>query len=182
MKSKRKSIIIIMGVLIVAVLAISFVNVFSLTSNSFWEMSIAQALTLLVAIVVAFWAVQRKNDERKIKEQIEVITNKIQKIVTAEHFCNFNSIKDSEDAQKTFTMNTRKLKNCIEILKEYSKFINVKDEITYIDERVKEYKEFVSEKVGDLDYLKKSETSLRRYAENIDSKCDSIVLKIYSEF
>lgn len=168
-------------VLIIAVIAMSCVNIFVLHNNNFWEMSAAQALTLLVAIVIAFWATQRKNDERKIKEQIEKITEKIQAEVSSPDFVSFNISSDPSEVQKTITMTTRKLRNAVDILRAYSKKLDIIGEVKYIEDQIKGYSDFVSVKVGDLDYLSKSETHLRMYAENINSKCDYIILKLYTE-
>lgn len=38
---------------------------------------------------------------------------------------------------------------------------------------------FISDHLNDFDYLSKSETHLRKLSENIDSKCDQIVVKLY---
>ena len=37
----------------------------------------------------------------------------------------------------------------------------------------------VSEHCEDLEYLNKSESTLKKYADNIDNKCDSIILDLY---
>lgn len=161
------------------VIIIAIVNIFFLHNSSFWEMSIVQALTLLVAILIAFWATQRKTDERKIKDQIEKITEKIQSDVSSPDFFAFNTADDSSEVQKRITMTTRKLTNCIGILQKYCQAIDINEEVQYIEDQVKGYRDFVSEKVGDLDYLAKSETHLRMYAENINSKCDRIISKLY---
>lgn len=181
MKKIDRILIIIEALLVLAVLVMAVINIFVLHNSDFWEISIAQVLTLLVAIVVAFWATQRKNDKRKIKEQIEKITEKIQMEVSSPDFVNFDVNSNPEEVQKRITMATRKLTNCINILWEYSKILDISEEIRYIEDQIKGYRDFVSVKVGDLDYLSKSETHLRKYAENINSKCDFIISQLYTK-
>lgn len=66
-----------------------------------------------------------------------------------------------------------------ECYREYGKQLGFQDDVKYIDEQFTEYKSFVSDHLNDLDYLSKSETQLRKYSENIDSKCDQIIVKFY---
>ena len=167
--------------LILAVIVMAGINIFILHNSEFWEISIAQVLTLLVAIVVAFWAVQRKTDERKIKEQMEKVTEKIQSNVSSPDFVIFSVNDDPAEVQKRITMTTRRLTNCINILEGYSKILNIAEETKYIEDQLRGYRDFISVKVGDLDYLSKSETHLRKYADNISSKCDYIILKLYTQ-
>ncbi|MCM1363699.1 MAG: hypothetical protein NC215_01815 [Ruminococcus sp.] len=78
-------------------------------------------------------------------------------------------------------MTIRMIKNCTAVLQEYSEYINIKNEVAYINEQVRGYNDFVSVKVGDLDYLSKSESHLRLYSENINSKCDRIILNLFTK-
>ena len=177
----KKNIIRVIEIgLIVFVVVVAAVNLIFLNNKAFWEVSISQVLTLLVAIVIAFWAAQKKTDERKIKEQIEKITNKIQTVIEDPKFILFNSTDNPDEVQKRITMSTRKLSNGIDVLREYGKSIDISAEVEYIAEQVRGYNDLVSVKINDLDYLSKSESHLRMYAENINSKCDYIIMKLYT--
>ena len=149
MKKKKDVTFWIERVAVAVVVIIVVINIFVIQNNEYFKISIGQTLTLIVAIVIAFWATQKKTDIRKI--------------------------------QKRITMTTRKLKNSINVLNEYSKKIEIKDEVHYIEEQVKGYDNLVSVHISDLDYLSKSEIDLRRYAENINSKCEYLILKLYTQ-
>ena len=82
-------------------------------NEDFLKISIGQILTLLIAIGIAFWATQRKNDERKTKEQIEKIIERIRNIILNQNFYSFETINDSNNAPKIFTINVKKLKNSL---------------------------------------------------------------------
>ena len=64
-------------------------------------------------------------------------------------------------------------------MQQYSKSLGFEEDVKYIETEFKEYKEMVSEHIEDLDYLSKTESRFRRFSENIDSKCDVIILSLY---
>ena len=179
-KKKDVTFWIVLGAIAVVVVFV-IINIFVIKNDEFLKISIGQTLTLIVAIVIAFWATQRKTDMRKIKEQVDIITSNIQSVVSSSDFITFQTTDQPDDVQKRITMTIRKLKNSINVLNEYSKKIEIKDEVHYIEEQVKGYDDFVSVHISDLDYLSKSETHLRKYAENINSKCEYIILKLYTQ-
>ena len=85
-------------------------------NSSFWSVSIAQILTLIIAVGVAFFATQYKADERKQKEHAENIVLKIQAAVSDDHFVHISC----EDNPKDITINNRKINNAIDLLKQYA--------------------------------------------------------------
>ena len=181
MKKKKDVTFWIVIVAVAVVVIIVVINIFVIQNNEYFKISIGQTLTLIVAIVIAFWATQKKTDIRKIKEQVETIISNIQTVVSSSDFITFQVSDKPEAVQKRITMTTRKLKNSINVLNEYSKKIEIKDEVHYIEEQVKGYDNLVSVHITDLDYLSKSEIDLRRYAENINSKCEYLILKLYTQ-
>ena len=72
MSKMRKRIIIIMEIaILLLIVGVGIYN--AVTNNSFWNVTIAQLLTPLIALFFAFWATQYKNDQRKAKENAEKI-------------------------------------------------------------------------------------------------------------
>ena len=67
-------------------------------------------------------------------------------------------------------------------MKKYNKnnVFNILKEIEYIERQVTEYNEFVSEKITNSNYLFNSKIYLRNIAGNIESKCDYIIVKLYT--
>jgi len=146
---------------------------------SFWSASITQVLTLLVTIGVAFWATQYKNDLRKMKENAENVIEKLQAIVSNEQFYSIPADGDLSEIQKNINSTNRKINNCIDILEQYGSNLKFKEEINYIRKEFETYKTRTGEHIQDLYYLSKSEGEFRRIAENIDTKCDFIILSLY---
>lgn len=143
------------------------------------SVSVAQILTLLVALCIAFWATQYKNDQRKAKEHAERMLLKLQQIVTDEQFYSIPVDGNIEIVQKNINTTNRKISNYINVLKDHGKVLHFYTEITYIETEFSKYKEKVGEHIGDLDYLSKTESEFRRIADNIDSKCESIIILFY---
>lgn len=78
-------------------------------------------------------------------------------------------------------MMCRKLSNCIDVLKEYNDSFDIQGDIDYLYSQYKEYNDFVSEKLIKVDELNTSESQLKlkKYSENIDSRCDRILATLY---
>ena len=64
-------------------------------------------------------------------------------------------------------------------MKKYGEDFGFKDDIDYLEKETINYKTFVSEHISNMEYLEESESQLRRYSANIDSKCDQIIAKLY---
>jgi hypothetical protein len=148
-------------------------------NDDFWKVNAAQALTLILTICIAFWATQLKNDVRKKKEHAEQILKKIQAIVNNDGFYYVSAESDAIETKKRMTMTFRSLNNSIDLLKKYGQELGFKVDAEYIEKEFKDYRDFVSEHITDVDYLSRSESTLRKHSENIDNKCDIIIWGLY---
>lgn len=169
--------------IIFLLVVLSFVGacLFSIGNDwrTFFSISFAQALTIIVAVGIAYFATQRRYDERKSKEQIGKIVYKIEDIVTDKTFYKFSCDEDPEVASNRINMTMRKRRNYISIMQQYLQVSNVKEEVDYIYHEFCTYRDAVSEKIGDMEYLANSEEIFKMHALNIESKCDQIIAKLY---
>ena len=166
--------------LLVATLGLGFYN---FGCSSFWKASAVQLLTPLIAICITFLATQFKNDQRKAKEHAESVAVKIQQMVSDERFCNFSGAINA--TEKTAVKNqvqitNRKISNCIDVLLKYGNQFKFKGDAEYIKREFERYRETVDTYLEDFDYLEKSAPLLKKYAANIDSKCDQVIVKLFS--
>lgn len=172
------------NILPIALLAITIIlGILNFECSKFWEASAVQLLTPLIAICITFLATQLKNDQRKAKEHAEAVAGKIQQLVSSESFCNFSGSLNA--SQKTNVKNqvqitNRKISNCIEILLQYGKKFKFKEDAEYVKSEFERYRETVDTYLEDFEYLAKSEPLLKKYAANIDSKCDQIIIKLFN--
>lgn len=159
------------------------IGIYNICNNEkFWEMPIGTVLTLLVAISIAYIATQKRNDDREAKKRAERLVEKIQAIVQNEHFYRIHS-PDDDVTQKAIReeiqMTNKRLKNLIEILKKYGKKFKFEAEANYIDENFKHYRDHVDSLIMDLGTLAATKTILQKWADNIDSKCEEVISKLY---
>ena len=99
-------------------------------------------------------------------------------MVISEKFYKFDS-DQNETREKEINTNNRKIQNYITILQEYAKQLNIDEGVEYISNEFKNYKTLVGDHIKDFDYLAKSEKELQKYSENIDTKCEFIILQLY---
>ncbi len=175
---KRWVVTLIAFVLAAVTIGVGIYN--GVKNRNFWDASVAQVLTLLVTISIAYWATQFKNDQRSAKVHAEKVISKIQSIVSCEEFYTFIPGSNEEDTKKNYRISQRKLANCLTVLEEYGKQFGFQDDVKYISEQFGQYKTLISDHLNDFDYLNKSEAHLRKLSENIDSKCDQIVVSFYN--
>lgn len=161
-------------VLIVVLLSFNF-----FVNDDYFKASLVQCLPLLFTLFIAFLATQYKNDFRKCKEHAERIIFKLQDLVTDEKFYIFSTNDDQEEREKEINTTNRKIGNYINILLEYSKSLNIEEETKYIKNEFAFYKEKIGDHIKDFEYLSKSHKELLKHSENIDTKCEYIILKLY---
>lgn len=174
-----KKIIMIVLVLLFSGLTIATAIGNFFCNEEFFSASITQVLTLGITLSVAFWATQYKTDLRKMKEHAEEIIHKLQALVSHPNFYSIPFTGDEELIKKQINSTNRKINNCLSVLAEYGKTLKFEDEFKYIQSEFEVYKYRMGEHINDLEYLSKSENEFKRTAENIDSKCDYIILKLY---
>lgn len=157
-------------------LFIIYVGVVNFINNSqFMTASVTQIITLIIAVVITFYITQYKNDQRKVKDYAENIVRKIQTTVMDEEFVSFSEGTES----KQITMLSRKMSNYINILKKYGDKLGFSDDAQYIEEEFQRYRDFVGQHINDIEYLRKSETTLQNHSEKIEQKCDLIIFNLY---
>lgn len=179
MRGKKRIVYILIISIISVFIVIDFVvNMFS-NSENFWKSSFTQILSFIIAIGIAFWASQYKNDQRKGKEHVQTILIKLQEIVTNEKFYLISSTANQSEIEITINTNNRKINNYLTILDEYSKIFKFEDDFKYIHNEFEEYRTTTGNHIKDLDYLNKSYTELKRHSDNIDSKCNFIIMSLY---
>lgn len=180
----KKVIVILFEIFfLLLIIAVAILNICITNPNNslpdFWNVNVAQLITPLVALLIAFWATQFKNDQRKAKEHAEKIIMTIQNLVTSEQFSAIPSDGVAEDIRKDILTRNRTLSNRLQILEEYSKALNFSDEFKIINEKFNDYKTKIGEHISNLGYLSETEAEFRKIAESIDFQCESIILKFY---
>ncbi|MEE0969939.1 MAG: hypothetical protein U0M06_11270, partial [Clostridia bacterium] len=90
------------------------------------------------------------------RRKVDMLVAKEKVLVESKHVS--KNLEDKEDYLRSLLEN-----------KEYIK----------LSEEFNDYREFASDHISDIEYLSKSENTLRKHSENIDSNCDIIIWKLY---
>ena len=160
--------------IILMVAGIIVIGIFNFSNSEFWNISICDCLTLIVAVVIAYYFTKSDNKITKKREIIESILDKIQfQINQPEYY------KLKETDEKDLYMMKRAINNKIALLEKNEKGIKISTEIKYIKDKFIDYRSLIDEHITDKDYLVKSEKELRKMLMLIDDKIDEIKLKLY---
>lgn len=180
-KLKIKNIInFLIGVVVVltisAVIYAIYYN-FKNNSTTFWNSSISDIVTIIIAIVFAYYFVERKSDKRKQKEIIEKNISKIQKYIYDEEI--YDIISKENNNSLTRSIKIRKIKNLITYLTDYSKKFNFEKQMEEVSKNFKEYQSATEAMTQDNDFSEKSKNNVKRIVETLDDNLEEILHKIY---
>lgn len=160
--------------ILLIVIGIIVIGICNLNNSEFWNISICDCLTLIVAIVIAYYFTKSDNKITKQKEIIESILDKIQFQINQPKY-----YKLKETDEKDLYMMKRAINNKIALLENLVKGFKISADIKYIKEKFNDYRSLIDEHITDKDYLVKSEKELRKLLMLIDDKIDEIKLKLY---
>lgn len=174
---------VICWILLGSTLIIALANIFGCLcigkNNDFFCINYQQTITVIIAIIIAFWANQLRNDIRKKKEIIEKIIKKLQEFVTDEKFYVFDCNYTQDELRIIVNRNSRKLSNLMSSIEEFSEEFDYRDEANYIKNEIGNYKDLIGNHINDINHLCNSKSDLQKYSDNIDNKCDAIIIKLY---
>lgn len=159
----------------ICIIILALFNIFSDLSNTFFEISISTCLTALIAIWLSFTYTQKRIDTRSQKETLVHLLNSIRATIEVQEA--YRILENTTDTE--LTMRNRNLNNYVDILARYADRFNVKDEVGFVKEHIKEYTDMVGEHLSDKEYLSKSERELRRPLDLVSSKIYDIMMKLY---
>lgn len=160
--------------IILIVIGIISLGIFNFSNCEFWSISICDCLTLIVAVVIAYYFTKSDNKSTKKREIIESILDKMQLQINQPRYY---ELKETDE--KDLYMMKRTINNKIALLEKSAKKIKIDTDIKYIKEKFNDYRSLIDEHITDKDYLVKSEKELRKILMLIDDKIDEIKLKLY---
>ena len=125
---------------------------------------------------VTYYCTQRKNDERKKKEIMEEIIDKIQECILSDNACK----KLNEMSQEEISMMQRRIRNKISFLAEKKDELGIKDEVELINNKFESYCDLIGNHIEQPEHLKESSKEIRNWLDLIDDNLDRIKLKLYN--
>lgn len=131
-------------------------------------------ITILIAVVLTFFFNQFLIEKRRKKENLLRVVQKT--IVELDEPC---LIINSEHDIIATRMLQQSIRNHIKMLSENKLFSkNNKKLLGLVEKDFNEYWDFISEHISDVDYLKKSQSTLNKHIQNAKNKLDEISLNI----
>ena len=158
------------GAIIVFCVFIAWIFLYNLKNNDkFFEASIVNIATIVVAVVVSFFLAQRKTDKRRKNEKIDNLVSKIQDYVNDDDF-----VKGGESTGRKNLLLHRSVSNKLKYLKREKIDTAVKKEIEIIEKNFKEYRHVYGDYYLVENKLQDHYNELKNYLLLIDDACDKI--------
>lgn len=141
---------------------------------AFFEASAVDCVTVLIAVAISYYLVQKQTNYQRQKD---IISDMILKMLAS---CEQRDLYDfSEQDKNTIMMRTRGLNNRIHILEKIAEEFNISEEVIFIRQHFEEYNNFIGDHIEDIDYLRQSQNELRRPVELISQKLLATALHLY---
>ncbi len=164
--------IAIIAIICIALIAFAIYN--AIVNEQFWNASAINIVTVFIGIVISFFLVQRKNDERKQKDILLDLILKLQLQV-----CDEKTYDLSGQTQAEITMRNRDISNKIQILKDTADIFSTQSDVDFVASKFEEYLEFIGNHINELDYLSRSQKDLKRPLDLINNKLFSMAISLY---
>lgn len=157
-------------------LALGGLLYYNLKNNqTFLITPIYHILNLIVAIYFAFYLVQKRNDERKLKDIVIDILDKIQLELNTEDAHTFSECYDKNAA----LLKQRKINNKLTLLDQLKDKLSIIPEVGIINSNFNDYRNMFGDYMENIEMLKSHQKEFQRFINNIDQKCDEIKVKIF---
>lgn len=173
---KQKCYTIIKWTLIVVlVCAFAFFVIYNAKNNTdFWDASAVNIITIIIAVVISYFFVQRKSDKRKQKDILLDLISKLQLQVSDEKAFDFTG-----QTREEILMRNRDISNKINILNEVKDIFSIQEEMDFICKEIEEYLNLIGNHSTDLEYLIKSKQELERPLTLISNKLFEMSINLY---
>lgn len=161
--------------LVCCIVLFAWLCYYNYTSNtSFWDASAVDCITILIAVIISYYFVQKQNDYQKQKDIVLDIILKTQALV--EQKVMYDLSGQDKDA---ITMRTRDLNNRIHILETLKGDFNIAKDVEFVRKHFDEYNTLIGDHINSIDYLLQSQKELKRPIDLISQKLLETALHLY---
>ncbi len=143
-------------------------------NEEFWSASAVNIITILIAVVISYFLVQRKSDRRKQKEILLDLINKLRLLIDSEETYDFTG-----QSREEILMRNRDISNKVQILTNLQTVFGIEEDMKFIQEKTTEYLSLVGDHSTDLDYLIKSKKELQRPLMLISTRLVSMSINLF---
>ena len=151
-------------------------------SQAFFSLSVANCLTLLVAVLLSFFYVQKQaaNDRTKadLRKQKDAAIRLLEALESAIKSQSAHTLPDDGNTE-SLLMTKRRISNFIQTLKKNADTFQINEELQMIEERFTEYSEIIGERMNDLEYFRKSQKDIQRPLLVMEAKIYDLIFTLY---
>lgn len=142
----------------------------------FFNASAVECVTMVIAVVISYYLVQRQNNHQKQKDIISDMVLKMQLSFEQRELYDFSG----QDIN-AIMMRTRDLNNRIHILETLERDFGISDDVRFIRQHFDEYSNFIGNYIEHMDHLRSqnAQNELRRPIELISQKLLVTALHLY---
>ncbi|MDD3053745.1 MAG: hypothetical protein PHG84_05010 [Endomicrobiaceae bacterium] len=166
--------------LIIVILIVFAIHSLCVNSCVFLSFTIGEFLTLLIALIIGYWWVQNKNDERILDEKLISMVENLKEQIENTEYVYINPIEKKAEVLS----NNRLLSNKIYILQRLSKKRNkITKYVEKIQKEFFEYERVVSENIDQkAEYFSNPlrADKQKQKMDSIEFQLDQIILEIFN--
>lgn len=170
---KGNKVLFIVTIVIILFLSLIIYNIYY--NNGFFYISIDGIFTIFISVVLAFWFVQKKEDQRQKRDNLVRIIEKIQSIVNSNDLYDFGTTK-------VLLINQRAVRNKIKTINTYYKEeFDIIHDIAYIESEFEAIKDIIALNISNKDNksINLASSEIKKCLMNIDNRFDNILCKLY---
>lgn len=134
-------------------------------------------LSIFVAIYISYYLVQNRTDKRRLNDIINKIIDRLFEVLSDDRL---HTIKTKEDID--FVRITQKrIINQIELLEKNLSNDAMLENVKYMKEQFTAYWDLISNHIGDVEHLGKSQKDLLNYITNMEGRLSALMILLYKE-
>ncbi len=167
---------IIIAIPFIVILCVSGLSIWKHGWKDFFDINIANVLTLSTAIIFTFLLTQKKNEDHRFRDSIVRLLENLQTRI------NDNLINSgfNEESMLKLQQEMRTIRNAIYAFRSVKNKLNIATEIDYIESQFNTYKDVIDNHICNYVYLEESSIDLSNYVALMSSKITETIVKIYT--
>lgn len=150
---------------------------YNIISNykSFLTFQIKDFIAIMMALIVSYYLSHKKNDYRKLKEEVDDVIEKIQKttLILRDY-----DIAIEENKPKILVI-IKNINSKFTILNKIANQVGIAKEVEYCLNQLEQYNKLINSKSQNKQKILKNQTSVYECLSNIDNKLDEVQIKLY---
>lgn len=169
----KKYIIIILAIVLIAPIIVLLI--FNAKNNTqFWNASATTCFSLIFAVGLSFYLVQKQTDYRSQKSVFSKLVESLIYIIEDNKSYDFSSSTKEE-----ILMKKRSINNKLTLMKKYGKKFSIQKEVEFLNKEFCEYNDLIGNHIDDIDTLRKMKDDCYRPLSLMSQKLYEIMIKLY---